>query len=356
MKSEYFKSQSSQFTGIREKEPPESMNWDRIVYLSLLFIAVVSLLYFLFNYTMVLKGQGRVYANRHTVRLPVDVRILDMYVDEGDAVTENDSLFTFIESVQPESPIKSREDQRRMEEKMVELNNDIYAKQAEIRRANEELDYYRDQKELIKREIKLDLSSVRDLRNIEQKILAIESDKTVDAERLNAFYRQKSMVKKWQEEDQVPISVAGYNRGTEGIGGQGEMSRDLRPQTYMSPVPGVIERIEKSTSELAMRSESVLTIRRKVPDIFIQVIFPRKSLKEIEEGDTMDVKFDNGVSSEGRITGFYTPQISNWDVVGISEYELNDYVVLRLKPLDAEGSATWEENSNLGVTVSKIVF
>ncbi len=357
MKSEFFKSKSSQIRGVREKQPKKSVNWDRVVYLSMLTVGLVTLLYFLFDYNMVLKGEGRVYANEHVVRFPVDVRIVDLFVEEGDSVAANDSLFTFVEAFQPQSPKQYREEQRQISERLLDLKSAINTKRAELESVADQLVYYHAQKELVEKEIKLDLSSFRDLRAIEQKIVAMNAQMTVDSEKLNAFYQQKAFVEAWKNTTAVKENYSSFVNLVEELPGEATpLEGTFEPTIYAAPVEGVIDQIEKSSSELAVRSESILTIRRKVTDVFIQVIFPRNSLREVEQGDFMNIEFDNGVKSKGLISGFYTPKISNWDMVGIAEYELNDYVLMRLNPTDDNSSDIWEANSNIGVTVSKITF
>lgn len=356
MKSEYFKSQQSQIRGSREKEPPKTVNWDRIVYLTLLTAVVLTLLYYLFDYSMVLKGEGRVYANHHAVRLPVDARVVEMFVEEGDSVTVKDSLFTFLELVQPESPQKQWEEQRRLDEKLVQLESMISSKRKQIEQQNSQLEYYQSQKGLVEKEIKLDLSSPRDLRDIEQKIVSLKAQNAIDTEELNSYYQQRAFIEDWKSDPRINPDLANFGSMIEFPGSTTAFSTVGSPTIFAAPATGVVERIEKTASELAIRSESILTIRKKAEDIFIQVIFPRSSLEELEKGDTMQVDFDNGVASTGIISSFYTPQITNWDAVGIAEYKLNDYVVCRLEPVDEAESKRWEKNNNIGVTVSKIIF
>ncbi|MDX1637673.1 MAG: hypothetical protein R3281_06875 [Balneolaceae bacterium] len=353
MKSEYFSNQPAQIRGMREKQQESSVNWDRVVYLGLLAVVLGGLLFMILSYNFVLKGEGRVFVNHHLVKLPVDARIGDIFVREGEELAVGDSLFSYLETYQPESPGQLRDELRRLTEKILELDTDIKNKRAEIAYAENQLAYYESQKQLVSREIKMNLSTIRDYRDVERKIMELTAERDIDRGQLTELYRQRAQLQAWKDEaEQAKNGSAGLGSEVAEAGSEYGNTHTI----FRSPVPGTVDRIDKTASELAIRSETILSIRKEMPEIIIQIIFPRSSLEKLREGDTMDIEFDNGVQSSGVISGFFTPQISNWDVVGIAEYDLNDYVVLRLKPVDKAEEQRWKKHSHLGVTVSRVVF
>lgn len=356
MKSEYFSSQPSQIRGTREKEIEETINWDRIVYLTMLGIAGILLAYFLFDYYMIVEGQGRVIANRYEVRFPVDVRVTDLYVEEGDSVQSNDRLFSFAIVHQAQSPEQTRDEKRRLQEQILNVEGDIQQRQAQLSNSRDRLKYYRQQKELVQKEIRLGVSNIRDLRAIERDIMSEKQDSALAASRLQVLRQEKSTLQEWMNAPQM------FNLFAE-IGMEGQMSGEQAGEQgnesieFTSPSQGVVERVSKNASELAMRSESIVTIKKKTKEIFIRAIFERDGLEYISEGDTLNVDFDNGSESGGVVIGFDTPQISNWDVVGIGEYgNINKYAVVRLKPVDEKAFDTWQKNSNVGLTIRKVIL
>jgi multidrug resistance efflux pump len=356
MKSEYFRSKPSKIRGTREKAVEESINWDRVVYLSIIGFVLIALSYFLFDYYMIIEGQGRVVANRVEVRFPVDVRVTEMFVEEGDSARANEPLFSFAVIHQSQSPEKSRDERRRLEEKIMDVQGDIDQGKISYENAVEQLEYYKNQKELVQKEIRLGVSTLNDLRRIENKIMGLKQDTSLASSKLKHLRQQKARLANWRKAPEI------YNTFT-GLEMEGEVNIEQTAgntppiRKFTTSSGGVIETIDKNVSELAMRSESILTIKRKSKDIFIRAIFQQSSRQYLQNGDTLKVNFDGDIDSRGIVTGFDTPQLSNWQSLAIGELgNINKYVVVKLKPVDEEAFSVWEENSNVGVTIRKVIL
>lgn len=356
MKSEYFRSKPSKIRGTREKEMEKSINWDRVVYLSIIGIVMIVLAYFLFDYYMIIEGQGRVVANRVEVRFPVDVRVTEMFVEEGDSVRSNEPLFSFAIIHQSQSPEQSRDERRRLEEKIMDVQGDIDQEEISYQNSVEQLEYYKNQKELVQKEIRLGVSSLNDLRRIENKIMSLKQDTSLASSKLKHLRQQKATLANWRKAPEIYNSFAGLEmEGEANIDQTAGGTQILRK--FTTPQEGVVERINKNVSELAMRSESIVTLRRKSEEVFIRAIFQRSSRQYLQNGDTLKVNFDGDIDSYGVITGFDTPQLSNWQSLAIGELgNINKYVVVKLKPVDKKAFSIWEENSNLGVTIRKVIL
>lgn len=356
MKSEYFRSKPSKIRGTREKEMKESINWDRVVYLSIIGFVLIVLSYFLFDYYMIIEGQGRVVANRVEVRFPVDVRVTEMFVEEGDSVRSNEPLFSFAVVHQSQSPEQSRDERRRLEEKIMDVQGDIEQEEISYQNSVEQLEYFKNQKELVQKEIRLGVSSLNDLRSIENKIMGLKQDTSLASSQLRHLRQQKATLANWRKAPEIYNSFAGLEmEGEADIKQTAGNAQILRK--FTTSQGGIVETIDKNVSELAMRSESILTLKRKSKEIFIRAIFQRSSRQYLQNGDTLKVNFDGDIDSHGVITGFDTPQLSNWQSLAIGELgNINKYVVVKLKPVDEEAFSVWEENSNLGVTIRKIIL
>lgn len=334
----------------------ESINWDRIVYLSIIGFVLIVLVYFLFDYYMIIEGQGRVVANRMEVRFPVDVRVTEMFVEEGDSVYSNESLFSFAVVHQSQSPEQSRDERRRLEEKIMDVQGDIDQERITYQNSTEQLEYYKKQKELVQKEIRLGVSSLNDLRRIENKIMELKQDTSLASSKLKNLRQQKATLANWRKAPEIYNTFAGLEKEAEANIEQA-VGSNLTIRKFTTPLGGVVERIDKNVSELAMRSESILTLKRKSKEIFIRAIFQQYSRKYLQNGDTLKVNFDGDIDSQGVITGFDTPQLSNWQSLAIGELgNINKYVVVKLKPVDEKAFSVWEENSNLGVTIRKVIL
>jgi len=358
MRSEYFSSQPSRIRGHKEKEISDPINWDRIVYLTMVAIAALVLLYFIFDYFMVIEGNGQVMADRYDVRFPVDVRITGMYVQEGDSVQTGDRLFSFVRTYQTQSPQQRRDEKRRLKEKIVDIEGDIAEERTALNNSEDRMGYLKEQKELLKREIRLGVSNVRDLRNIEREILNTGEDIALASSKLKKLKDQEEILQQWYNSDELVGNIAepGVDIGTEVSSGE-ELNGPFQPIDFTTPSPGIIERIDKDVTELTVRSESIVTIKRETKDLFIRAIFLRDNINYITNGDTLGIKFDHGINSKGVVTGFEIPQFSNWDIIEEEKFNnINKYVVVRLEPVDSEAFEVWNKNSNVGVTIRKTVF
>ncbi|HKK47267.1 MAG TPA: hypothetical protein VJ964_17195 [Balneolaceae bacterium] len=355
MRSEYFKSRPSQIRGTKENDFGQSINWDRVVYLSLLAILGLVFAYYLFDYYMIIEGDGRVMANRFSVRLPEDVRIMDMYVEKGDSIQENDPLFRFATIHQNQSPKQGRKEKRQLQEKLMSVNGDIKEQQTKLDNHKVELQHYRKQQEMVKKEVKLGVSDIGDLRNIDNKIVALQNDIKLSSQRLETLREKESILNQWKKAPEL-LGTFVRLQGKGDLSLDGNLDQQFQTIKYSSPTDGVVERISKNIAELAYRSEPILIIKRKTSKILIQALFQQNSLEYVSRGDTMDVKFDNGLESKGVITDFKTPNLADWGQAKTKDINMNKYIVITLKPIDKKAFGIWEKHSDIGVTVKKVVL
>jgi multidrug resistance efflux pump len=333
----------------------ESINWDRVVYLSIIGFVLIALSYFLFDYYMIIEGQGRVIANRVEVRFPVDVRVTEMFVEEGDSVRSSEPLFSFAVVHQSQSPERSRDERRRLEEKIMDVQGDIDQEEILYQNSAEQLEYYKNQKKLVQKEIRLGVSSLNDLRSIENKIMGLKHDTSLASSKLKHLRQQKATLANWRKAPEIYNSFTALGMEEANMEQASGSAQTLRK--FKTSQKGVVESIDKNVSELAMRSESILTLKRKSEEIFIRAIFQQSSRQYLQSGDTLNVNFDGDIDSRGVITGFDTPQLSNWQSLAIGELgNINKYFVVKLKPVNDEAFSVWEENSNLGVTIRKVIL
>lgn len=83
------------FRVTNEKDIKKKRNWDRIVYLILLFLFALFIVYYLLNKLLMVHAYGHVIIENTKIRLTDDARIAEMKVQEGDSVMIGDTLFTY---------------------------------------------------------------------------------------------------------------------------------------------------------------------------------------------------------------------------------------------------------------------
>lgn len=133
---------------------------------------------------------------------------------------------------------------------------------------------------------------------------------------------------------------------------------ELRGQvlTYQSPVSGVVEQIYKGNSELAVRTESIVSIRRNTKDILVRALFSRGDLDYVYSGKVVTLRFDNGDLSKGIITNVYSSEYEQIGTVNRAGVLVSDQIVVEIRPIEAQELALWEANSNISLKVETSIF
>ncbi|MFN1835730.1 HlyD family secretion protein [Balneola sp. MJW-20] len=349
MKSGQFNSKKSQIRGTREKEAPKSTNWDRVVYLSLLTIAIVALIYFVGKANLFVSGDGRIVTNQLEVRSPSDIRIQKIYVQPGDSVLKSDTLFqfTFLEwnqTIDSLDNLKKRILQ--YQDDLDKVQGDLRLKQKELDQARSELIYYQDRLEMVKREIRLGVASVSDLKSIEDRLVSLRT-------KVENSNEQASLIRQQRNRLQALIADPYANEGSEAL-----KKVQTMKMIFSSPVEGVVTAVHKNDTELGLKSERVITILSENTNLKVQAIFDQEDGKHLNIGDKMNVSFDNGQKSSGIITDIYAAEsvVDRPSSSSNNALKFSIQLIAELKPENAQELKTWKANNKMGVTVTKTVF
>src|SRR3569832_29445 len=95
MKITNFKKKKSFIIGLKDEKAKKKKNWDQIFYFSVLLILLGIGGYFVVDYICYISGRGQLVMENISVRIPYDIRILQFYKKEGDAIKTGDSLFSY---------------------------------------------------------------------------------------------------------------------------------------------------------------------------------------------------------------------------------------------------------------------
>ncbi|MGK7370492.1 MAG: HlyD family secretion protein [Candidatus Halalkalibacterium sp. M3_1C_030] len=344
MRSEQFKNRPSQIRGTKEKTTPKNRSWDRAIYMVILGILIIVVLYYLLSAYFFVSGEGRIIGTHLQVRFPSDVKITEIFVDKGDKVTTEDSLFSYAKVEKSLSLSELQQKREKLREDIFELRSDIDLMATERAELRDKISFYRDQKDLIEKEVKLDIEPVSKLHSVNSKLVDLNSE-------LNILQKELSLMN---------IKVNRMQQNREGIA-RAAVSEEMLfaeypggEQVYNSPIDGQISNLNKQETEFALRSEPVLSIKIQKPRVRIKALFNEQSVKHLAIGDRVKVTFDDGQTSTGKIVDL---EAVNQEAINRSNVtELSDQYYVEIMPVDEEARKLWESLSHLGVTVTKSIY
>jgi multidrug resistance efflux pump len=236
------------------------------------------------------------------------------------------------------------EEREEREEEIIELRSDIELMQTERDETRNKIAFYRDRKQLLEKEVKLDIEPANKLHSVNSKLVELNSDLEVLKKEISLLSiklnraRQKS-----QKIAESMFSEEMLFRETPGTG-----------QTYLAPKSGQVARIYKESSEFALRSEPVMSIRVQRPKVRIQAIFREQHIEHLSIGDEVTITFDNGEESKGNIVDL---KEENQDMIDDEDLsELSNRYIVEIEPIDDKARKVWESLSHLGVTVTKSIY
>ncbi len=344
MRSEQFKNRPSQIRGTKEKTTPKDRSWDRVIYMIILGAILLVVLYLLLSTYFYVSGEGRIIGTHMEVRFPSDVKVSEIFVDQGEKVNPSDSLFSFIPVEKSQTLSQVQEDREEMEEEFLDLRSDIelaYTERAELR---DKINFYRQQKNLLEKEVKLDIEPVNKLHSVNGRLVDLNSE-------LNVLQKELSLMNAKADRIQQKSQLISKSTIFE------EMLFSEAPgteQIYYSPINGKVSRLFKASSEFALRSEPVLSIKIQKPKVRIKAVFNEQSIKHLAIGDKVTVTFDNGETSTGQVVDF---EAADQDAMSRTDItEISDRYIVEFMPEDEEGRKLWESLSHLGVTVTKSIY
>lgn len=344
MRSEQFKNRPSQIRGTKEKTTPKDRSWDRVIYMVILGALLLVVLYLLLSTYFYVSGEGRIIGTHMEVRFPSDVKVSEIFVDKGEKVNPRDSLFSFMLVEKSQTLSQVQEDREEMQEEFLELRSDIelgYTERAELR---DRINFYRQQKNLLEKEVKLDIEPVNKLHSVNSKLVDLNSELNVLQKELSLMNAKANRIQ--QKSQQITRSTISE-----------EMLYSEAPgteQVYYSPVDGQVNRLFKASSEFALRSEPVLSIKIQKPEVRIKALFSEQSIKHLAIGDEVTVTFDNGETSTGQVVDLEAVDQDAMNRTDITE--ISDRYLVEIMPANEEARELWESLSHLGVTVTKSIY
>ncbi|MFY0604025.1 MAG: hypothetical protein JXQ93_08745 [Flavobacteriaceae bacterium] len=322
------------------KEPKikkKKFNLDRILFIIIILGLCFWLFSFVYKKTVWIEGNGQMLMEKVDVNFTNDIRVKEIFINEGDTVCLGSRLFNYYQDDFDSDASLALKNFDRKEKQFINLQDlmkEIYLKQLELKSLKERLSFLKEQEKKVTKLILLDVYTKTKLDSIIQQKMLLESQIRLLLKELYFLKLQRRTLK-----PDTTISVGTGNFGN----------------SYISPINGVVGQILKNSEESCYKAENVMTIH-DVEKVFIKAYFNLKDLAHIKKGSIVLVEFPDKTISEGIINKLY---ISTYKAPTEfqKKYEPTERNILtEIIPLNKEQVTEWGKfyKLNLKVKIGKL--
>jgi len=322
------------------KEPKikkKKLNVDRMLFILIILGLCFWLLSFVYKKTVWIEGNGQMLMEKVDVNFTNDIRVKEIFINEGDTVCVGSRLFNYYQDdfdSDASLVLKNFDRKEKQYTNLQDLIKEIYLKRLQLKSLKERLAFLNEQEKKMIKLILLDVyTKVKLDAIIQQKMLVENQINLLENELYFLRLQQKN------SNPDTTISVGGGNFGN----------------SYISPIEGVVGQILKNSEESCYKAENVMTIH-DVEKVFIKAYFNLKDLAHVKKGSIVLVEFPDKTISEGIINKLY---ISTYKAPTEfqKKYEPTERNILtEIIPLDKEQIPEWGTfyKLNLKVKIGKL--
>ncbi len=325
------------------KEPKvkkKRWNLDRVLYLLIIIALLFWLVSFVYKKTVWVEGNGQVLMEKVDVNFTNDIRVKEIFINEGDTVTVGKNLFNYFQDDFDSNAsivIKGLDRKERLNNSLQDLLKEILKKRIQLNNLKKRYQFLLDQEEKITRLILLDVYTKSKLEDLVAQKLLVKNQIDLLRSELYFLSRQKAGLKD-------------NNGAYDILGGGGNYGN-----TYTSPIKGVIGQILKNSEEACYKTENVMTIHN-IEKVFVKAYFNLKDLGKIKKGGIVYIEFPDKTVSKGIINKLY---ISTYKAPSEfqKKYEPTERNILaEIVPIEKEQIPEWGKfyKLNLKVKVGKL--
>jgi len=350
------------FDDTQKRAVKKPFNWDRLIYILLLFLTLFFVGRFLINSYLYIEGDGQVLFESVDIRHTDDIRIYKFFKKEGDDVHVGDTLFTYFldedvfgnggggNSVSISDA--GGEDYSWIEREIYGLRKSIDLNTVKIGDNNKLLEIYRMDLERVRNEVILDAVSHTNLENLEFQITRLESDSNLMNEQNRIFRKQigylSDLLKKSDNLEKIKINQSGHVMLT-------GVENDSTFKIFTSPIDGSITHIDKQPFEVALKTEVILSIHQ--PNfVHIKGFFDQEDLKYLREGDIVDIEFADGTKSIGIVNRFYSATYILPEEFQKKFEPTTRTLAADILPITEDDLEVWKKYYKLSVKITKRTF
>ena len=346
MKNIYFKRTDSVFRSLQEEKivkPKRRINWDRLVYIVLLCTFLFFAGRYAFFKIYYVKADGQVMFQNVDIQNIEDCRIYNFQVKEGQHVRKGDTLFYFADKKYEKSSNSLSANSNWQEKELILIDEEIsvLGKQESLLRKK----LRKSKKELnkIRQEVLLDILPKTAYNQKEEELSLLSDDVELTQHKLESLALKKAKV---QESLRLKLIQDAALK-------QHEM--DFGPMPFLAPIDGMVSKIFKENSEIAVASEVIMYIQQK-DHIFIKAFFAQEDLKYLQNRNTVELEFPDGTISKGRINRFYYSTYTLPEEFQKKYEPTTRSLAVDIVPYNEEEFDKWRKYYKLSVIVRKSRF
>ena len=224
------------------KEPvikKKKLNFDRAIYFIIIIGLVVWLSSFIYNKTLWLEGNGQMLMEKVDVNFTNDVRLKEIFINEGDTVSKGSKLFNYFQNdfdSDASIVLKNFDRKEKQNNSLQELERQINNKKIRLRSLKERLSFLDIQEKKITKLVLLDVYTKTKLDDLLTQKMLLKNQIQIQRSELHFLLEDKKLI-------QPDIPLIGTNRNYQ--------------NTYISPIKGVVGQILKSSEEACYKTENV---------------------------------------------------------------------------------------------------
>lgn len=380
MKSLNFKRKEDSYLRYFDEKNNKSkrpFNWDRFVYIILLCLALFFVIRFMVKNYFYIEGNGQVLFENLDIRHTDDIRILEFLKEEGDEVKIGDTLFTFFldedmlggggGGTNGVSIANGGKTSDWIEREIYNLKKNTDLNRIRIKDNEELLGIYEEDVDRVRNEVILDAVSHTNLENLEYQIEKLQTQISLDKAENRIFAKQiaylTELAKQQQEPQKIEIQQSTNSTGINvSPGGNGKDQLVLTSyedqqmyQIFTCPIEGTITRIHKQPFEVALKSETILSIHQ-ANKVRIKGFFDQQDLAYLNEGDYVDIEFADGTQSIGLINRFYSATYILPEEFQKKFEPTTRTLAADIVPIGENDLHIWKKYYKLSVKISKRTF
>ena len=325
------------------KEPKvkkKKWNIDRVIYFMILIFVVIWLLSFVYKKTVWIEGNGQVLMEKVDVNFTNDIRVKDIFINEGDTVNLGKKLFNYYQNdfdSDASIVLKGIDKKEKRNKDLQNIQKELLRKRIQVNNLKKRFSLLELQEKKITKLILLDVYTKNKLDEIISQKLLLKNQLDLLKNEVFYLYTQKKLLNN-------------NNYGSIGTGGLGGFRN-----TYSSPITGVIGQILKNSEESCYKAENVMTIHN-IEKVFIKAYFNLKDLGMVKKGAIVEVEFPDKSYSKGIINKLY---ISTYKAPSEfqKKYEPTERNILaEIIPIDQNQIKEWGKfyKLNLKIKIGKL--
>ena len=372
MKSVNFQRNKSLIRIVNEQgKKKKHRNWDRILYLCLLGLFVIFLVYYVLAKFIYIHAFGHVIIESTHVRLTDDARIMELYVNEGDSIAQNDTLFSYAldrdddingklsGGVNMGSFSSSSLDDWWVKE-LFALKKKIVLNNIDISENTNLINSYKLEIKRITNEIILDVLPKNRLDVVQNDILKLSVVNQKLIKENNMLY---GLIKTLgPTTNKAKYKATNLRIGSNGNASNNDMmklafSEELlsEPKYFKSPISGIATRIFIHNYETALKTEEIISIHQAHP-AYIKAYFNQEDLRYFKVGDEFNIEFPDGTNCKGYLRRFYIATYTLPEEFQKKYEPTTRSIAGDIYPIDTLDFAKWKVFYKMSVNISKFKF